>query len=82
MFQESLQATRSLGKVGALHFAGMSAATAIKQNMKKVFSLSSSPSAMTDRWHSNPSSNRNIKLPFVVCPGIISSLLLKSFCNC
>ncbi len=82
MFQESLQATQSLGKVGALHFAGMSAAAAIDQNIKKVFCLSSSPSAVTDRWHSNPSYNRNNQTPFVVCLGIISSLLLKSFCNC
>jgi hypothetical protein len=44
--------------------------------------LSSSPSAVTDRWHSNPSYNRNNQTPFVVCLGIISSLLLKSFCNC
>ncbi len=69
MFQESLQATLSLGKVGALHFAGMSAAAAIEQNMKKVFSLSSSPSAMTDRWHSNPSSNRNNQTPICCLSG-------------
>ncbi len=70
MFQESLQATQSLGKVGALHFAGMSAAAAaIEQNMKKVFSLSSSPSAMTDRWHSNPSSNRNNQTPICCLSG-------------